>query len=101
MMTSRYGLPDKAIRQLQQIFTEYPQIRQVILYGSRAKGNYRNGSDIDLTIDGDIDIVELLQIENQIDDLLLPWSVDLSILAQIENSDLVAHIKRCGVMFYP
>lgn len=100
-MTDMYGLPARAIIQLQQIFAQYPQIRQVILYGSRAKGNYRHGSDIDLTIDGDIELVDLLSIENQIDDLLLPWSVDLSVLSQIENSQLVDHIRRRGQVFYP
>ena len=57
----------------------------LILYGSRAKDNYRQGSDIDLTIEGTIDLSTLLKIEQEIDDLLLLWSMDLSVLSQIDN----------------
>jgi predicted nucleotidyltransferase len=99
-MTNAYGLPLKAIQQINAIFSQYPQIKQVILYGSRAKGNYRQGSDIDLTIEGAIELSTLLKIEQQIDDLLLPWSVDLSVLSQIDNLELVEHIKRKGQVFY-
>lgn len=99
-MTNAYGLPLTAFQQINAVFSRYPQIKQVILYGSRAKGNYRNGSDIDLTIKGTIDLSTLLKIEQELDDLLLPWSVDLSVLAQIDNLELVEHIKRRGQVFY-
>jgi predicted nucleotidyltransferase len=50
------------------------KIKKVLLYGSRAKGNYKNGSDINLTIDAkSMTLSELLQIENEIDDLFLPY----------------------------
>ena len=48
----KYGLKESYIQQIQFVFAEYPAIEKVILYGSRAKGNYRNGSDIDLTLVG-------------------------------------------------
>ena len=99
-MTEQYGLPASAIHKICAIFQQYPQIEKVMLYGSRAKGSYRVGSDIDLSIQGDVDVDTLLKIENEIDDLLLPWSVDLSILHKIDNMDLVEHIRRCGVIFY-
>ena len=99
-MTEQYGLPASAIHKICAIFQQYPQIEKVMLYGSRAKGSYRVGSDIDLSIQGDVDVDTLLKIENEIDDLLLPWSVDLSILHKIDNMDLVEHIRRCGVGFY-
>ena len=47
------GLPAATIGAIQQVFHRYPGIRQAILYGSRAKGNFRPGSDIDLTLKGD------------------------------------------------
>lgn len=99
-MNNAYGLPLKATHRITEIFSQYPQIRQVILYGSRAKGNYRESSDIDLTIEGAIDLSTLLKIEQEIDDLLLPWSVDLSVLSQIDNLELIEHIKRRGLVFY-
>lgn len=96
-----FGLPAAAIAQLRAVFAGWPAISRVLLYGSRAKGNYRPGSDIDLTIEADgLSLVQLLAIENQIDDLLLPWMVDLSLREQIENPSLLEHIARVGVPFY-
>lgn len=102
-MTDRisFGLPTHAVEKLRGVFQGWPQIQRVLLYGSRAKGNYRPGSDIDLTIEGeDLTFSQLLTIENQIDDLLLPWMVDISLKQQIENSSLLEHIERIGVLFY-
>lgn len=100
-MSEQYGLPCSAVEQLRDVFSQYPDIKTVILYGSRAKGNYRPNSDIDLTIEGEqLDLSILLAIENQIDDLLLPWTVDLSLIHDIENASLIEHIERVGVPFY-
>ena len=100
-MSEKFGLPQTAIAKLCHVFSQYPQINSVILYGSRAKGNYRPGSDIDLSIQGEqLDLTTLLAIENQIDDLLLPWMVDLSLFHKIDNSDLIEHIQRIGIPFY-
>ena len=97
----RFGLPQKDIGKICGIFVQHPEIDRVILYGSRAKGNFKRGSDIDLTLIGElIDLNRLLQIDNEIDDLLLPWMIDLSIYSQIESEDLVNHIDRAGQLFY-
>ena len=73
----------------------------MLIYGSRAKGNYRNGSDIDLTIKGrGISFATLMQIEDQIDDLMMPYTVDLSQYDQLENTGLIEHIDRGGVEIY-
>lgn len=97
----KYGLKHKTITAIQEVFARYPQIEKVILYGSRAKGTYRKGSDIDLTLIGkDLDLTTLFEIEGTLDDLLLPYKIDLSIYRKIENADLLAHITRVGVVFY-
>jgi predicted nucleotidyltransferase len=95
-----YGLPDKAIERINAVFLQYPAVEKTVLYGSRAKGSYRNGSDIDLTLFGEIPFKELLHIENDLDDLLLPWMIDLSIFSHIDNSSLIDHITRIGAVFY-
>ena len=96
----KYGLPDQTIEKLSRVFSRYPQIEKVVLYGSRAKGNFRNGSDIDLTIFGTgIDETMLGRIAAEIDDLLLPYTVDLSIFDTIANRELREHIERVGVVF--
>jgi len=96
----RFGLKEATINQIISVFLQYPQIHKVLLYGSRAKGNYRNGSDIDLTLIGDVSYSQLSSIEDKIDDLLLPYSFDISIFSDIDNPDLIDHMNRIGVIFY-
>lgn len=96
-----FGLPPATLEKLNSVFARHAAIDSVLLYGSRAKGNYRAGSDIDLTIKGgEIPFDELMQIENEIDDLMLPYTVDLSQYRQLENTGLIAHIDRVGVAIY-
>lgn len=95
-----FGLRQTHIDAINQCFAQYPDIEQVIIYGSRAKGNYRNGSDIDITIVGNLDYNKLLKLENELDDLLLPYKIDLSLHRQISNPNLLDHIQRVGELFY-
>jgi predicted nucleotidyltransferase len=95
------GLKQEHISAIHECFALYPAILKVILYGSRAKGNYRVGSDIDLTIiDDHLSPSDLLQLENKLDDLYLPYKIDLSLKRQINNSELLQHIERVGQIFY-
>lgn len=96
-----YGLNKKDIEKIQDLFTKYPEIEKAIIYGSRAKGKHREGSDIDLSLVGEfLDLNTLLRIEHQVDDLLLPYKVDLSLFHKIEDNDLIHHIERVGIIFY-
>ena len=96
-----FGLKEKDINEINDVFNQYPEIIQVIIYGSRAKGDYKPGSDIDLSIeDTDLDFTQLLEIENKLDDLMLPYKIDLSQKRMINNSDLISHIERVGKSFY-
>lgn len=100
MNAEKFGLKDTIIISLQEIFKKFEAIEKVIVYGSRAKGNFRHNSDIDLSIFGKISYDDLLKIEILIDDLLLPYKIDLSCFEMIENQDLRAHIERVGKIFY-
>lgn len=97
MSQPEFGLDEKTINSLKSIFSEYPEIEKVIIYGSRAKGNYKPGSDIDITLVAPkLGLSDLYKIENEIDDLLLPYKVDLSLFHLIDNPALVEHIERVG-----
>ncbi len=101
VLKMRFGLKSATIMAINGVLAQYPQIEQAIIYGSRAKGNYRIGSDIDLTLVSDeLTPQHLNRIATQLDDLLLPYSIDLSLFKQIDNADLVDHIKRVGKVFY-
>ena len=97
----RFGLPDSAIEQICAIFAAHPEIERAVLYGSRAKGNFKPGSDIDLTLFGaDLSHELLLDLLVEPDDLLLPWMIDLSLSASLHHPALQDHINRVGVVFY-
>lgn len=97
----KFGLKKDTIDLICSVFEKHPPLEKVIVYGSRAKGNYRNGSDIDLSCFGnDLTLTILHQIENDIDDLLLPYSFDISIFSHVSNESLKEHIERVGQVFY-
>jgi uncharacterized protein len=96
-----YGLKKETIEKINQIFARHMAVEKVFLYGSRAKGNYKKGSDIDLSLIGEnLNLILLNKISLDLDDLLLPYKIDLSIYNQITNSDLVDHISRVKKIFY-
>ena len=97
----KFGLENIDIQKIQKVFASFPEVEKAILYGSRAKGNYKPGSDVDLTLIGAGVTSKILgQIRGELEDGLLPYTFDLSILAQITQADLLDHIRRVGVVFY-
>lgn len=96
-----FGLRDSDIEIIQAILRESPALEQAIIYGSRAKGNYRNGSDIDLTLKGDgLTDKDLSRISWALDDSWLPYKFDLSLYHQLQHDDIKEHIARVGQVFY-
>lgn len=96
----KYGLKDETIERVREVFDKFSGIEQAILYGSRALGTYRNSSDIDITLKGEISFEELLSIEGEIDELLLPYQFDISRYDAIREEKLLRHIEEHGVIFY-
>lgn len=97
----RYGLNSNHVNAINRVFKGYPEVEKAILYGSRAKGNYHNGSDIDLTLTGkNLTVSKQFSMAVKLDDLLLPHKIDLSIYHKIDNQELIDHINRVGVIFY-
>jgi type I restriction enzyme S subunit len=95
------GLTKADIQKINSVFAAHTNIKKIILYGSRAMGTYKPYSDIDLTLVGkQISLTQLNEIENQLDELYLPYKMDLTIFDQIENLDFLDHIKRVGKEFY-
>jgi predicted nucleotidyltransferase len=95
-----FGLEPENIEAINSIFESFPKIEKVIIYGSRAKGNFRYNSDIDLTIVGKISEEELLSIKDKLDTLNIIFMIDISILSEIRSKDLIEHINRVGKVFY-
>jgi predicted nucleotidyltransferase len=97
----RYGLSEENLNEIKAVFGKFEEIEEAILYGSRAKGNYKPGSDIDIALKGGKVHLQLLNaIDMELDELLLPYIFDLSIYNHISNNELVAHIQRVGKVVY-
>ncbi len=100
-MAKQFGLGQSTIDQIRQVFSAHSEVESVVLYGSRAKGNYKVGSDIDFSMKGEgLEFSLLSSIADELDELPLPYQFDLSIFDNISSPDLVAHIERVGVLFY-
>jgi predicted nucleotidyltransferase len=97
----KFGLSDTVIKELQDVFRRHANIEKVLIFGSRSKGNYRAGSDIDLAVIGkDIDYNLLLSILCEIDDLDLLYTVDLLDYQKKKGTPIGDHIDRVGQVFY-
>lgn len=97
----KFGLNIKTTEKIKDVFSKHSSVVKAIIYGSRAKKTYKPGSDIDITLEGSqLTLSDQLEIENEIEDLLLPYKVDLSIFHTISNKELIDHIHRVGIVFY-
>lgn len=96
-----YGLSDKEFDEMTAIFSKCKNLEKVILYGSRAKGNYKKFSDVDITLEGDnLTLADLFQIQDLLYESDLPYMYDVSIFSSITNPDLIDHIRRRGVVIW-
>ncbi len=97
-----FGITPKSYQLIQDTFPKYPEIEEVIIFGSRAKGTYKHGSDIDLAIKGKhcnnkiaMNISGILNEE-----LPIPYKIDIVSYNDLSNEDLKEHIDRVGKLFY-
>ena len=102
MKKKRIDLPAKTISQLISIFSTYPEIEQVIIFGSRVLGNAKTGSDVDCVFSGTKLTSQLVsRIQDYLEEeTLLPYFFDCVHLETIQNKDLLEHIKIHGITIY-
>jgi len=95
------GLTSSTILTLQQAFSAYAEIEKAVLYGSRAKGNFHQRSDIDIALYGQhIDNKLIAHLLLELDDSDIIWQIDLQNYQQIKNQTLQEHIDRIGLPIY-
>ncbi|HEY1662902.1 MAG TPA: nucleotidyltransferase domain-containing protein [Verrucomicrobiae bacterium] len=100
-MSTHHGLAEATVVQIHEVFARFPEVEKAMLYGSRAKGNFKPGSDVDLTLLGaNVTHKTLSRIQGELEDGLLPYRFDISIFAELTHADLIEHIRRAGVVFY-
>jgi uncharacterized protein len=101
-MNNPFGISDQSYTILIETLTKQPQIEEVIVFGSRAKGNYKKGSDIDLAIKGKNCTARLaLDLKAFInEELPIPYMVDVIDYNSLQHKELKEHIDRVGIEFY-
>ena len=92
-----YGLTPNDLKMILSVFKKYPDIKQVFIFGSRAMGNFKPGSDIDIAVKGDVseEVISLISIELN-ERLPMPYKFDVLAYNLIENEDLKKHIDQYG-----
>ena len=98
-----YGLSSADIKRIKGVFAANPKVHEVILFGSRAMGNYKAGSDIDLAVvpgTGKLEFNDILELNMALEELGLLYQFDLQNYKEIKDPDVIDHIHRVGKIFY-
>ncbi len=98
--TMKFGLTAEELKMICDLFCTYPQITRINIFGSRALGNYKHNSDIDLTIWGKVNRALLGTISLELDNLPLPYLFDINIYDQIQHRPLQEHIDQYSQTLY-
>jgi predicted nucleotidyltransferase len=94
-------LPQEVLAQLRRLLSRNRRVMRAILFGSRAKGNAKPGSDIDIALEGrSLSLKDILDLQVGYDQLDLPYKLDLLILDKTEDIQILKHIRRVGQEIY-
>jgi uncharacterized protein len=100
-MPAQHGLNGKTVEAICEVFLQHPEIDRALLFGSRAKGTFRPGSDIDLALFGQNLTQKILnRLYEKLDDLPIPYGFSLVLFDKITDPAVAAHIDRVGSVFY-
>jgi predicted nucleotidyltransferase len=96
-----FGLPKNVINSIVSVICYNKKIEKIKLFGSRAKGNFKKGSDIDIALFAkNLDYNDLLKIKNEVSELPLPYTIDILDFKKINNEELKEHILRVGITLF-
>ncbi len=96
-----FGLEERTINELTHVFVMFPEIEEIIVFGSRAKGTNFSGSDLDLAVKGEHVTFRIIsKLREQLEELPIPLFVDILDYKNITNEDLRSHINRVGRPIY-
>lgn len=101
MSGASWGLSDTVLARVRAILAQEPRVEKAILFGSRAKGTHRAGSDIDVALVGaGLDVDALARLHRRFEESSIPYQVDLCWLAAVDHAALREHIERVGQVLY-
>ena len=99
---NEYGISDKSLSIIIETIKTYKEIEKAVLFGSRAKGNHKKGSDIDIALYGETADEKLaLILKSKLnEETLIPYFCDVISVDLLNNFNLMEHIERVGKVFY-
>ena len=100
VLWQQYGLSEINGKRIMDVFSRFSEVQEAVLFGSRAKGNYRQGSDIDIAVKGTVSKDVLSALLVAFDETVLPYFVDILVYDHIKNIALKEHIDRVGICIY-
>lgn len=98
---STAALAPRELELLRSVFNRHAEVREVRIFGSRAKGTHSTHSDIDLAVWGNVDRLQAQAIAAELDELPLPYHYDVQAFDFIDSGPLREHIERVGIVLYP
>ena len=99
-VVNEFGLSERDMNTINGIFKQFPEVQEVLIFGSRAMGNYKFGSDIDLAIMNVVEPQTVRTISGYFSESSLPYFVDLVNVRHLTNPEFIDHIKRNGILFF-
>lgn len=98
-MLEDFGLSKRTLNELLEYFKTKPEIEKVFVFGSRAKGNFSIGSDVDFAIWTDAH-EKISRIAGELDDLPTPYKFDVIDYKTLTHTGMKNSIDTDGILFY-
>ena len=97
-MRTDFGLKQEQLKEIREILGKHPEIEKAVIFGSRAKGDHKKGSDIDIAVFGDnISIHTILSLMSDFEESSLPFFVDIVDFKGITDKKLRSEIEKNGI----
>jgi predicted nucleotidyltransferase len=101
-MQPEFGLTEKDLSIILDVLSRTEHVEIAIIFGSRAKGNYKTGSDVDIALNGrNLCVEDITRISYWLnEETILPYKFDIVNYHTLKESALTAHIDRVGIVIY-
>lgn len=101
-MKNKFGLLDTDLESIFKVLSDQPKVETAFIFGSRAKGNFKNGSDVDIALKGEkLDFETISQISYFLnEETNMPYKFDVLNFHTIKEPELIKHIDRVGIEFF-
>jgi predicted nucleotidyltransferase len=98
-MKNKFGLLDTDLEAIVSLLSNHAKVERAYIFGSCAKGNFKNGSDVDLALKGDkLDFDTLSKISYFLnEETNMPYKFDVLNYHAVKEPDLLIHIDRVGI----